>query len=65
VAVAKAKWPDIVISDFGLPGEIGGYAVAEALRSDKSLNDLHLVALSDCGRTEDWQRLGKPGLTNM
>ncbi len=61
LAVAKSKRPNVVISDLGLPGEIDGYAVAKALRDDKSLSHLHLVALSGFGRTEDRNKTRQAG----
>ncbi len=47
--------PDIVLLDLGLPG-IDGYEVARRLRSDPSLNDVLLVALTGYGHEEDRRR---------
>ena len=38
--------PDVVISDIGLPGEIDGYGVAQALRGEVELQGAYLIALS-------------------
>jgi signal transduction histidine kinase len=61
LAMAKETLPDVVISDLGLPGDLDGYAVAEAIRNDKALGDLHLIALSGFGRTEDQQKAQQAG----
>ena len=40
---------EVVICDIGLPGQLDGYAVAEALREDPETSDLRLVALTGWG----------------
>ncbi|TFY98156.1 PAS domain-containing hybrid sensor histidine kinase/response regulator [Ramlibacter rhizophilus] len=46
VAAAGVLRPEVVISDIGLPGEIDGYGVAQALRADPALRGAYLMALS-------------------
>jgi CheY-like chemotaxis protein len=43
---------DVVICDIGLPG-LNGFDVARALRSDETLPNLYLIALSGYGQPED------------
>ncbi len=46
VQAAQEFRPDVVISDIGLPGEIDGYGVAQALRAQMELQGAYLIALS-------------------
>lgn len=45
VSLARAKRPDIVLLDMGLP-ELDGIGVAEALKKDPALADIPIVAIS-------------------
>jgi signal transduction histidine kinase len=56
LAVAKETRPDVVISDIRLPGNVDGYGVARQLRSDSSLRDAYLIALSGFGSADDRTR---------
>lgn len=47
--------PDVILCDIGLPG-MDGYEVARALRSDKLLKDVLLIALSGYTSYEDQKR---------
>jgi signal transduction histidine kinase len=60
LTVAKAKKPDVVISDLGLPG-MDGYALAKQIKSDPSLRGSYLVALSGYGREDDRKRTREAG----
>ena len=51
VAMARARPPDVVLCDIGLPG-IDGYAVARALRGDGSRRS-RLIAVSGYAQPED------------
>lgn len=53
---ARARAPDIVLCDLGLPDGMSGYDVARALRAEESTKGLRLVALSGYGRPEDRER---------
>jgi two-component system CheB/CheR fusion protein len=45
-ALRAASTPDVVTSDLGLPGELDGYGVARALRSDPTTQRTYLIAMS-------------------
>jgi two-component system, chemotaxis family, CheB/CheR fusion protein len=53
IDLAKARTPEVVLCDVGLPGEIDGYAVARALRADPSTASIHIVALTGYGQDGD------------
>lgn len=61
LAVTHALQPDVVISDLGLPGGMNGFDVARAVRSDATLRQVKLVALSGYGRPEDKKRSAEVG----
>ena len=46
VSIARGFQPDVVISDLGLPGELDGYGVARALRSDPATQRAYMIAMS-------------------
>ncbi|WP_416397671.1 CheR family methyltransferase [Allohahella sp. A8] len=52
---AKDTHPDVILCDIGLPG-MDGYEVARQVRSDESLNDTVLIALSGYAMPEDLER---------
>jgi len=58
---AKTFQPNVVISDLGLPGELNGYALAQAMRADAELNAIHLIAMSGYGADEDRRRTKDAG----
>lgn len=53
--LTKAAWfdPQVIICDISLRGKLNGLQVAEALRKDKKLESIYLIALSGYGRAED------------
>ncbi len=55
LALARTFKPEIVFCDIGLP-QMDGYAVARAFRSDESLRDVFLIALSGYAQPEDLQK---------
>jgi signal transduction histidine kinase len=55
IARAQELRPDLVLCDLGLP-DADGYAVARALRADRQLPPIRLVALSGYAQPEDRQR---------
>ena len=59
--VARSFRPDAVVSDLGLPGELDGYAVARALRSDPSFEGVRLIALSGYANDEARRRSREAG----
>ena len=60
IAKAREFRPDVVLCDIGLPG-MDGFAVARALKADKSLKGAFLVALSGYALPEDLQRAEEAG----
>jgi two-component system CheB/CheR fusion protein len=55
LAVAKAKRPQVVLCDIGLPG-MDGYQVATALRQDPQTAETRLIAVTAYGMEEDRRR---------
>jgi CheY-like chemotaxis protein len=55
IANVGARPPDLVLCDVGLPG-MSGYEVAQALRSDRRLAGVRLVAVTGYAQPEDRQR---------
>jgi PAS domain S-box-containing protein len=53
---AASFGPDLVLCDIGLPGDLDGYGVAQALRSTPGGQGLHLVAMTGFGTEEDRAR---------
>lgn len=48
LSIARSARPDIIFLDIGMP-IMDGYQVAAAIRADKMLNDIKLVALTAWG----------------
>jgi CheY-like chemotaxis protein len=61
VAVARARRPQAVLCDIGLPGAMDGYEVARTLRADPGLRALRLVALTGYGEHQDKRRAEQAG----
>jgi len=53
-AVQNTK-PDVLLLDIGLPG-MNGYEVAERLRQQADVGDLHLIAVTGYGQEKDRER---------
>jgi CheY-like chemotaxis protein len=51
--LARRNPPDVVICDIGLPGAMDGCEVARQIRKDAALKNVHLIALSGYGDTDD------------
>jgi DNA-binding response OmpR family regulator len=47
--IAKARRPDVVLLDIGLPG-LDGFQVAEAMRNDANLKNVYIIAISGYDR---------------
>ncbi len=58
---ALAFQPEIVFCDIGLPGEVDGLAVAQALRKQPTLKDSYLVALSGLSDPADFRNSQEAG----
>lgn len=61
VQAAKTFRPEVVLCDIGLPGELNGYDVARALRSDPSTASAHRIALTGYGQEDDQRRALEAG----
>ena len=61
VQLARKFRPDVVISDIGLPGEIDGYGVAQALRAEVELQGAYLIALSGYANEQARRRSSAAG----
>jgi two-component system CheB/CheR fusion protein len=59
--VARNFKPEVVLCDIGLPGDMNGYAVAKAFRTDAAFQGIYLVALTGYGREEDEHRAREAG----
>jgi CheY-like chemotaxis protein len=59
--LAREFRPEVVVSDLGLPGELDGYGLARALRSEEGLRDAYLIALSGYASEEARQRSSAAG----
>jgi len=60
VAMAREMSPDVVLCDIGLP-DFDGYAVARALRAEKTLRSTRLIALTGYAQPEDKERAKEAG----
>jgi len=61
LAAARRIRPDLVICDIGLPGDLDGYDVARAIRTDRGLRDTPLVALTGYAGPEDREHARRAG----
>lgn len=64
VALARQINPDVILCDIGLPGEMSGFDVATALRSDPVCRGVYLVALSGYGDDAHRERARQAGFDN-
>ncbi|WP_434041031.1 MULTISPECIES: ATP-binding protein [Sorangium] len=53
VAAARDAPPDVILCDIGLPGDMNGYGVAQALRSESATRATLMVALTGYGQDDD------------
>jgi CheY-like chemotaxis protein len=60
VRLARARRPDVVLCDVGLPG-LDGFGVAEALRRDPATAGAHLVAITGYGSDQVRRRCREAG----
>lgn len=56
----RARWPDVVLLDIGLPG-MDGYEVARHLRASAGARPLMLIALTGYGQPDDLRRAKDAG----
>lgn len=64
VSRARSMKPDVVICDIGLPKR-DGFQVAEALRSDSTLESTTLIALSGYAREADFDKAKRAGFDHQ
>lgn len=60
IALVRERLPDIAFVDIGMP-DLDGHAVARALKSDPSIRQAVLVALTGWGTSQDRARAGEAG----
>ncbi len=58
---ARRFHPQVILSDIGLPGEMDGYDLARAVRTDATLGDPYLIAITGFGQEADKQRAREAG----
>ena len=59
--LARKHQPDIVFLDIGLPG-MNGYEVARAIRSDPSLSQVRIIAVTGSGQEHDRDAAREAGI---
>jgi PAS domain S-box-containing protein len=58
---AREFVPDIILCDIGLPGDMDGYAVCQAIRADSKLHSIYMAALTGYGQEADKRRATEAG----
>jgi signal transduction histidine kinase len=61
LVATRARRPEVVLCDIGLPGAMDGYEVARTIRADPSLRAVRLIALTGYGEQEDRRRAEQAG----
>lgn len=61
LAQARRSVPDVVLCDIGLPGDLSGYGVAQAMRKDPSLRTIELIAVTGYGTADDRRKAHEAG----
>jgi signal transduction histidine kinase len=57
--------PDLILCDLGLPGDMDGFAVARACRTEASLRNVRLVAVSGYSSAEDHTNATSAGFDSL
>jgi signal transduction histidine kinase/ActR/RegA family two-component response regulator len=65
LARARAMLPELIFCDIGLPGDMDGFAFAEAVRSEAALAHIPLVAVSGFNSPADIQRALEAGFNRV
>ena len=65
LALAKAKRPDLVLCDLGLPGDTDGFAVVRAARADEQLQHTRFVAVSGYSQPNDLAQARRAGFEQL
>lgn len=63
--LAQKTRPDVIFCDIGLPGGMDGFAFARALRADKNLAHIHLIAVSGYTSEKDRDRAFSAGFDQV
>ncbi len=58
--VAHTFRPRVILLDIGLPG-MDGFQVAQQIRNEPALQDVHLIAMTGYGQDRDRQRAQQAG----
>lgn len=61
IKTARRFLPHMIICDIGLPGDMDGFAVARAIRTDPTLKNIRLIALSGYGQEKDKTKAKEAG----
>jgi CheY-like chemotaxis protein len=59
--LASEVRPELVLCDIGLPGELDGYGLARAIRSDPALQHIPMIAVTGYAGPEDRARAREAG----
>jgi DNA-binding response OmpR family regulator len=54
LAIARAEKPDVVLLDVMMPGELDGFAVCQAIKSDPELRETFIIMLTARGQATDY-----------
>lgn len=54
--IARRAQPDLVVLDVMMPGELNGFQVLEAVRSDASLKHTKVIMVTARGQASDYER---------
>jgi signal transduction histidine kinase/CheY-like chemotaxis protein len=60
IRTARSLLPDVIICDIGLP-VVDGYEIARLIRSERSLQDIFMIALTGYSGTDDVMRAREAG----
>jgi len=61
ITLARARRPDVVLCDIGLPGGMSGFDVAQTLRGDPAFASVCLIAVTGYGQSDDRRRAHEAG----
>jgi DNA-binding response OmpR family regulator len=54
LTIARAEKPDVVLLDVMMPGELDGFAVCQAIKSDPELRETFVIMLTARGQAADY-----------
>jgi CheY-like chemotaxis protein len=62
LVAARARWPDVVFLDIGLPGNLNGYQVAQCLRQQPGKPRVVIIAVTGYDRPAERKRSYESGI---